>query len=102
VPFDRSKEIKLNATVKSDLDALMDETMAYLDKLHKSGHLIAFEYIEPAEMVTMVGNPKRRCVHHRRPLRRDEGQLDGFWLIDARDLTEAFQTASNFPSARTR
>jgi hypothetical protein len=68
--------------------------------LHKSGHLIVFEHLEPAETATMVGIRNADLSNNDGLFAETKEQLDGFWLVDARDLTEAFQTALKFPSAR--
>ena len=34
------------------------------------------------------------------PFAETKEQVGGFWIIDARDLNEAIQIASKFPSAR--
>src|SRR5437763_17047222 len=44
--------------------------------------------------------PKWHTVHDRRPVCRNEGAVGGFFLINARDLNEAIQVASKFPSVR--
>jgi hypothetical protein len=43
---------------------------------------------------------KRQAVGDRRPFAETKEQLGGFFLIDARDLNEAIQVASRWPSAR--
>ena len=70
------EEKKLDAMSKSELDALIDESLAYDEVLRKSGHHLVSE------------------VHDRRSL------LGRFILINARDLNDAIQVASKIPPAR--
>jgi hypothetical protein len=49
-----TEEKKLAALSKSECDALMDETQAYIEALRKNGHYIASERLQPVETATMV------------------------------------------------
>lgn len=94
------EEKKVDSMSKSDVDALMEETMAYCDALKKSGHLLAVEALEPiqAAMSVTVRNGKLAVTDG--PFAETKEQLGGFFLISARDLNEAIQVASKFPSVR--
>lgn len=95
-----SEEKKLTALSKSECDALMDETWAYCEALQKSGHLIVAEPLEPVHtaMTVQVRNGKVSVTDG--PFAETKEQIGGFFLINARDLNEAIQVASRFPSAR--
>jgi hypothetical protein len=95
-----TEEKKLNAMPKSEVDALMDETLTYIEALRKSGHYIASERLQPVETATMVRVRSGKLSTTDGPFAETKEQLGGFWLIDARDLNEAIQVASKFPSAR--
>ena len=94
------EEKKVDSMSKSDVDALMEETMAYCEALKKSGHLLAVEALEPiqAAMSVTVRNGKLAVTDG--PFAETKEQLGGFFLISARDLNEAIQVASRFPSVR--
>ena len=94
------EEKKVDSMSKSEVDALMEETMAYCEALKKSGHLLAVEALEPiqAAMSVTVRNGKLAVTDG--PFAETKGQLGGFFLISARDLNEAIQVASKFPSVR--
>ncbi|HEU4501579.1 MAG TPA: YciI family protein [Nitrospira sp.] len=94
------EEKKVDSMSKSDVDALMEETMAYCEALKKSGHLLAVEALEPiqAAMSVTVRNGKLAVTDG--PFAETKEQLGGFFLISARDLNEAIQVASKFPSVR--
>jgi hypothetical protein len=94
------EEKKLDSMSKSECAAVMEETMAYCEALKKSGHLIAVEQLEPVQtaMTVQVRNGKLSVTDG--PFAETKEQVGGFFLIDARDLNEAIQVASKFPSAR--
>ncbi len=93
-------EKKLTAMSKSECDALMDETQAYIEELRKSGHYIASERLQPIEMATTVRVRNGNLSTTDGPFAETKEQLGGFFLINARDLNEAIQVASKFPSVR--
>ncbi|MGH9891770.1 MAG: YciI family protein [bacterium] len=95
-----TEEKTLTAMSKSECDALMDETSAYCEALKKSGHLIGVEQLEPVQtaMTVRVRNGKLSVTDG--PFAETKEQIGGFFLIDARDLNEAIQVASKFPSVR--
>jgi hypothetical protein len=95
-----AEEKKLNAMPKSEMDALTDETVAYIEELRKSGHYIVSERLQPVETGAMVRVRNGKLSTSDGPFAETKEQLGGFWLIDARDLNEAIQVASRFPSAR--
>lgn len=95
-----TEEKKLNAMSRSEMDALMAETVAYIEELHKSGHYIASERLQAVETATMVRVRNGKLSTTDGPFAETKEQLGGFWLIDARDLNEAIQVAAKFPSAR--
>jgi hypothetical protein len=68
--------------------------------LKKSGHLLGVEALEPIQtaMSVKVRNGKLSVTDG--PFAETKEQLGGFFLINARDLNEAIQVASKFPSVR--
>jgi len=94
------KEKKMDAMSKSECDAIMDETSAYCDALQKSGHLIAAEPLESVQTAVTVRVRNGKLSTTDGPFAETKEQFGGFFLINARDLNEALQVASRFPSAR--
>ena len=94
------EEKKLDSLSKSECETLMDETSAYCEALKKSGHLIAVEQLDPvqAAMTVRLRNGKLSVTDG--PFAETKEQVGGFFLINARDLNEAIQVASKFPSVR--
>jgi hypothetical protein len=95
-----TEEKKLGTMSKSECDALMQETSAYCDALHKNGHLIVAEALEPVETATTVRVRDGKLSTTDGPFAETKEQFGGFFLIQARDLNEAIQVASKFPSVR--
>ena len=93
-------EQTLAALPKSEFDAVMQETSAYCEALHNSGHLVAAEALEPVDMATTVRVRHGTLSTTDGPFAETKEQFGGFFLINARDLNEAIQVASRFPSAR--
>jgi hypothetical protein len=95
-----TEEKKFDAMSQSECDALMAETVAYCEALRKSGYLIGAEPLEPVRMSMTVRVRKDRVSVTDGPFAETKEQIGGFFLINARDLNEAIQVASRFPSAR--
>jgi len=94
------EEKKLDSMSKSECVAVLEETMAYCEALKKSGHLMAVEQLEPVQMAMTVRARNGKLSVTDGPFAETKEQVGGFFLIDARDLNEAIQVASKFPSAR--
>jgi hypothetical protein len=94
------EEKKMGAMSKSECDTVMDETSAYCDALQKSGHLIAAEPLESVQTAVTVRVRAGKLSVTDGPFAETKEQVGGFFLINARDLNEAIQVASKFPSVR--
>ena len=94
------EERKLEALSKIEVEALMDETSAYCEALRKNGRLILSEPLEPVQMAATVRVRNGSLSTTDGPFAETKEQIGGFFLINARDLNEAIQVASRFPSVR--
>lgn len=94
------EEQQWDSMSKSECDAVMEETMAYCEALKKSGYLLAVEQLEPIQTAMSVRVRNRKLSVTDGPFAETKEQLGGFFLISARDLNEAIQVASKFPSVR--
>jgi hypothetical protein len=94
------EEEKLRAKSKTEMDAIVGETLAYNEELRKSGHLIAAEALLPVQTAATVRVHKGKASITDGPFAETKEQLGGFFLIEARDLNEAIQVASKMPQAR--
>jgi hypothetical protein len=94
------EEQKLHDLSQGEWDVLRGETLAYVEVLRKSGHLILTNALQSARTAATVrvrgGTPSVTDG----PFAETKEQLGGFFLIEARDMDEAIQVASRWPSAR--
>lgn len=85
---------------RDEWDVLRNETVAYVDVLRKSGHLVvthALQSVRTAATVRVRGNGTSVMDG---PFAETKEQLGGFFLIEARDMDEAVALAAKWPSAR--
>jgi hypothetical protein len=94
------EEEKLNALSRGEWDALRGEALTYLEELRKRGYLVAAEALQSVRNATTVRVRHGKVALSDGPFAETKEQLGGFFLINARDLNEAIQVASRWPSAR--
>src|SRR5512134_575100 len=94
------EEQKLNDLSRSEWDALRHETLAYVEILRKSGHLILTNALQSARTAATVRVRSGTLSVLDGPYAETKEQLGGFFLIEAHDRNEAVQVASRWPSAR--
>ena len=94
------EERKLDELSRAEWDALRGETLAYVEILKKHGHLILTHALQSARAAATVRvrGGSRSVVDG--PYAETREQLGGFFLIEAKDLNEAIEVASRWPSAR--
>ncbi len=90
----------LNALSKDEWDGLRAETLDYIGELQKSGRLISAEPLRSVRSATTVRVRNGKASVTDGPFAETKEQLGGFFLIEARDLNEAIQVATRWPSAR--
>jgi hypothetical protein len=93
-------EKKLDALPESDLQALVDESLAYDETLKKSGHFLTAQALESVNTATTVRPRNGKVSVTDGPFAETHEQIGGFILIEARDLNEAIQLASHIPGGR--
>jgi hypothetical protein len=94
------EEGKLNALSQGEWDTLRRETLAYVEALRKSSHLIVTHALQSVQTAATVQVRNGKLLVTDGPFAETKEQLGGFFLIEARDLNEAVQVASRWPSAR--
>src|SRR5262245_9095189 len=90
----------LNALSPSDWDALRVETIAYVETLRTSGHLIATHALQSIRTAATVRVRNGKSLVTDGPFAEAKEMVGGYFLIDATDLDEAVRLASRWPSAR--
>ena len=91
---------RLDALSKEEIEALIEETMAYNEELRRSGHLIAAEALQGVQSAVILRVRDGRLSVTDGPFVETKEQLGGFFVINARDLNEAIQVASRTVQAR--
>jgi hypothetical protein len=94
------EESKLETMSEHDWENLRNETLAYVEELKKNGHLVLTEPLQSVRTATTVRVRDHKVSLTDGPFAETKEQLGGFFLIEARDLNEAIQVASRWPSAR--
>ncbi len=94
------EEQTLNALSKPEWDALRRETLAYVEEMKQRGYLLSAEPLQSVRTATTVRVRNGKVSLTDGPFAETKESLGGFFLINARDLNEAIQVASKWPSAR--
>jgi hypothetical protein len=94
------EERVLNGLSQSEWHALRDETLAYVESLRQSGHLIDARPLQSATTASTLRVRKDTLSVTDGPFAETKEQLGGYFLIEAADLDEAIRIASKWPSAR--
>src|SRR5258707_1542717 len=77
-----------------------DECMAYDKALRNAGRCLASEALQPVHTATTVRVRDGKVAIRDGPFTETKECLAGFYLIEAADLNEAVQFASQIPPAR--
>lgn len=77
-----------------------DECMAFDAALRNRGQCLASEALQPVQSATTLRVRNGKVSISDGPFIETKEQLAGFYLIDARDLNDAIQIASQIPPAR--
>ena len=94
------EEDKLNALSASEWDALRSETIAYVENLRTSGHLVITYALQSTRTAATVRVRAGRRLATDGPFAEAKEVIGGFFLIETRDREEALELASRWPSAR--
>ena len=94
------EEQTLNALSKTEWEALRRETLNYVEELKERAYLLSAEPLQSVRNATTVRVRNGKVSLTDGPFAETKESLGGFFLISARDLNEAIQVASKWPSAR--
>jgi hypothetical protein len=93
-------EARLNALSRSEWETLRRQTLTYLEELRERGYLLAAEALQNVQTATTVRVRQEKVSLIDGPFAETKETVGGFFLINARDLNDAIQVASKWPSAR--
>ena len=94
------EESVLDGLSKDEWTALRRETLEYLDTLRSQGRLLAAEPLKSARNAVTLHVRGGRLSVSDGPFAETKEQIGGYFLIEAKDLNDAIQIASRWPSAR--
>ncbi|HUI64297.1 MAG TPA: YciI family protein [Bacteroidota bacterium] len=81
-------------------ELLRSETLDYIRELKARGHMICADAFTGSRGAAKVRVRNGKTTVTDAPLSENNERLGGFFLVAARDLNEAIQLASKWPSAR--
>lgn len=90
----------MSALSQRDWDTLVSEHLAYDDELQTSDKIAVAEVVEPVQPAVPLpaGNGTLAMIDGF--FAEAKQQLSGIFLIEARDMSDAFQVAARIPAAR--
>ena len=97
----RDEEAKLAAMPTAESDAFMERYFEFTQSVMASGQYVAGEALQPAQTAMTVRIRDGKLITTDGPFAETHEQVGGFYLIEARDLTEAVRIAARIPSAHT-
>ena len=92
-------EKKFDALPKAELDAIVRECHSHDEALRNSGHLITVASLGPTRTTTSVRPKNGKPSVTDGPFAETKEQVGAFFIIEARDLNEATEVASQHPAA---
>lgn len=84
---------------EADAEKHYEEYFEFTKDIRRSGHFIGGNRLEPPQAATTVRVRDGKVSTTDGPYIETKEQLGGYYLIEARDLTEAIQVASRIPGA---
>ncbi|HZR04100.1 MAG TPA: YciI family protein [Burkholderiales bacterium] len=85
---------------QSDATAHFEEYRVFTESIRASGHLIDCNRLLPPSAAATIRVREGRTLITDGPYVETKEQLGGYYLIEARDLSEAVQVASGIPGAK--
>jgi hypothetical protein len=92
-------EKKFDALPKGELDALVSKCKSHDEALRNSGHLILVASLAATRTSTSVRPKDGKPSVTDGPFAETKEQIGAFFIIEARDLKEATEVASQHPAA---
>jgi len=93
-------EATFTSMSRAEWDVLREETLAYVESLRQSGHLLLTNALQSARTAATVQVRRNKVTVTDGPFVETKEQIGGFFLIEAVDQTAAIEIASKWPGAR--
>jgi hypothetical protein len=94
------EERKLNELSPSEWESLRTETLAYVDSLRATGHLLDARPLGSATRASTLRKRDGMLSITDGPFAETKEQIGGYFLIEVADREEALRLAAGWPSAR--
>jgi hypothetical protein len=94
------EERKLNELSPSEWESLRTETLAYIDSLRATGHLLDARPLGSATRASTLRKRDGMLSITDGPFAETKEQIGGYFLIEVADREEALRLAAGWPSAR--
>jgi len=94
------EESTLSDLSEDEWRALRAETLAYVEALRSSGHLLEARPLQSATQASMVRVRDGAITVTDGPFAETKEQIGGYFLIEADGFDEALRIAAGWPSAR--
>lgn len=94
------QEQELVEMPEAELAQVVGDCIAFMGELEASGHHVASQGLQSVSTATTLRNVNGRTTMTDGPFAETKEVLGGFTIIEARDLNEALQLASKFPTTR--
>jgi hypothetical protein len=88
-------------TPKAELDAVMAGYREFGTTYIQSGHVLGGNALQPTATATTIRVRNGKMSTTDGPFAETREQLGGYYLLEAKDLTEAIQIAAKIPGAKT-
>ena len=93
-------ETVMEQTPEADAEKHFQEYAEFTQSIKRSGHFIGANRLKPADSAVTVRVRKGKFSTTNGPFAETRVQIGGYYIIEAKDLNEAIQTASRIPGAR--
>jgi hypothetical protein len=97
VHHDEELFLKLSEAAKQQM---LDESIALTHTLHAKGQYVSASPLQPTSSAAIVRVRDGKSAITDGPFIETHEQLAGYFLVEARDLTEAIRIATHVPGAR--
>ena len=95
-----SEESQWANMTEADQGQVFGEYMTYTNDIHKSGHYVSGEALQPTATATTVRVKDGKTIATDGPFAETREQLGGFYMVEAKDLDEAIELAARIPGSR--
>ena len=89
-----------NAISENERAKCYQESAAYARKLNEAGKFIATSPLQPTSTATSIRHQGGKRVITDGPFAETREQLGGFFIVEAQNLDEALDIASNIPAGQ--